>query len=188
MNGGVSQKNNLMRDLGIIILSVVIAVILAKTDVLVRILTSSKELEIIGTFIAGMFFTSIFTTAPSIVTLGEIARINSLWTTAFFGALGAVAGDLIIFRFVKDKLSGHLIELVKHNGGVRRFKALFKLKFFRWFILLVGGLIIASPLPDELGISLLGFSKMKTAVFMPISFLMNFLGILFIGLVAKGLL
>ena len=95
MNGGVSQKNNLMRDLGIIILSVVIAIILAKSDVLVRILTSSKELEIIGTFMAGMFFTSIFTTAPSIVTLGEIAQVNSVWITA----LGRIRGGSRRFNY-----------------------------------------------------------------------------------------
>ena len=61
-----------------------------------------------------------------------------------------------------------------------------KLKFFRWLTFLVGGLIIASPLPDELGISILGFSKMKVSWFIAISLVFNFIGILLIGVVARA--
>lgn len=183
-----SHKNNfLLQDVAIIALSVVIAVALAKTDVLIKILTSTQELELLGSFIAGMFFTSVFTTAPAIVTLGEIARANSILPTAVFGAMGAVVGDLIIFRFIRDRFSEHLMELVKHQGAGKRIKVLFKLKLFRWLTFLVGGLIIASPFPDELGISLLGFSKMRTSWFIPLSFSFNFIGILLIGWVAKAL-
>ncbi len=186
------MKNNrnflFMQDIAIIALSVLIAIILVKTQVLVKILTSTQELEILGSFIAGMFFTSIFTTVPAIVTLGEIAQANSILLTAFFGALGAVVGDLIIFYFMRDRFSGHLMKLMQHSGGGKRFRALFKLKFSRWLTFLVGGLIIASPLPDELGIGLLRLSKTRTSLFIPLSFVFNFLGILFIGLVAKSIL
>ena len=51
----------------------------------------------------------------------------------------------------------------------------------------MGGLIIASPFPDELGIGLLGFSKMRTRWFVLLSFTFNFIGIFLIGLVAKTL-
>lgn len=182
-----NNTNNLARDFIIVILSVFVAVFLIKTDVLTRILTSTKELEILGSFIAGMFFTSVFTTAPAIATLGEIAHANSVFLTALFGGLGAVVGDLIIFRFVRDRLSEHLMEVVKHQGVGKRFKALLKMKYFRWFTFLVGGLIIASPFPDELAIGLLGFSRLRMKWFIPISFTFNFIGILLIGLVAKAL-
>lgn len=179
------NKNFLMRDIMLIVLSVIFAVVLAKTDILIKILTSTQELKFFGSFIAGIFFTSIFTTAPAIVTLGELARANSIMSVAILGAIGALAGDLIIFRFIRDEFSEHLMELVKHQGIVKRIRALSKLKFFRWLTFLTGGLIIASPLPDELGIGLLGFLKMKTSWFILISFLFNFMGILLIGLVAK---
>ncbi len=180
-------KNLLRQDLALIVLSVMIAVILVKTDVLIKILTSTQELKLLGSFIAGMFFTSVFTTVPAIVTLGEIARTNSIIPTAILGAMGAVIGDLIIFRFIRDRFSEHLMELVKHRGAGKRIKVLLKLKFFRWLTFLVGGLIIASPLPDELGISLLGFSKMRTSRFIPLSFTFNLIGILLVGLVARAL-
>ncbi len=182
-----SEKKAILQDIAIIFLSVLIAVILTKTKILTGILTSTKELKLLGSFIAGMFFTSVFTTAPAIATLGEIARVNSIFLTALFGSIGAVVGDLIIFRFVRDKLSEHLMELIKHEGGGKRIKALFRLRSFRWFTALVGGLIIASPLPDELGISLLGCEKMKTSRFIPLSFIFNFIGIFLIGLIAKAI-
>ena len=182
-----SEKKFLIQDIGIIFLSILVAVILLETEFLTNILTSTKELELVGSFIAGMFFTSVFTTAPAIATLGEIARANSIILTALFGGMGAVVGDLIIFRFVRDKLSEHLMELIKHEGAGKRVRALFRLRSFRWFTALVGGLIIASPLPDELGISLLGCEKMKTSWFIPLSFIFNFLGIFLIGLIAKAI-
>lgn len=181
------NKKFLFHDVAVVSLSVVIALILVKTHVLASILTSSKELEWLGSFIAGMFFTSIFTTAPATIALGEIAHANSVVVTAFLGALGAVTGDLIIFRFMKDRVSDHLAELARQNIKGKMLKSIFELKFFRWITFLIAGLILASPLPDELGVSLLGFSKMKTSSFMILSFISNFAGIMLIGLVAKSL-
>lgn len=181
------NQHDLMRDFAIIALSVLIAVILAVTDILTKILASAQEFKFLGSFIAGMFFTSVFTIAPSVVALGKIAQANSILQVAIFGAAGAVIGDLIIFRFVRDKLSEHLAELMRHRGAWKRILALFKLKSFRWLACFIGGLIIASPLPDEIGISLMGFSKMTTSIFILVSFIFNFFGILVISLVAKNL-
>ncbi len=181
-------KNNLIKDMAIVLLSIIVAVLLIQTRALATILTSTKELEIIGSFIAGIFFTSIFTVAPAIITFGEIAQANSVLLTAFFGGLGAVVGDFIIFRFVRDRFSEHLMALINTKNSKARLKSLFRLKLFRWLTFLIGGLIISSPLPDELGISLLGFLKIKTLLFIPLSFLFNFFGILIIGLVAKSIM
>lgn len=179
------NQHDLVQDLAIIALSILIAVVFAATDILAKILVSTQELKILGSFTAGIFFTSIFTVAPSVVALGKIAQANSALQVAVFGAAGAVIGDLIIFRFVRDRLSGHLAELLRHRGALKRIMALFKFKSFRWLAFFVGGLIIASPLPDEVGISLMGFSKMKASRFIPISFVFNFAGILLIAAAAK---
>ncbi|OGM98895.1 MAG: hypothetical protein A2915_02940 [Candidatus Yanofskybacteria bacterium RIFCSPLOWO2_01_FULL_41_34] len=180
-----NYQNNLVRDLAFVIFSVLVAIILAKTGVLQNFITSTKEMRFIGSFVAGIFFTSVFTTAPAIVALGEIAYANSIISTALLGSVGALAGDLVIYKFVRDKLSEHLMELIKHQGGGKRIRMLFKLKYFRWLTFLIGGFIIASPLPDELGISLLGFSKMRMSLFVVLSLVFNFFGIILIGLVAK---
>lgn len=182
-----TNKHLLVQDLLIIAFSIGLAWYLEKTEVLVHLLSTTNQLEIVGSFVAGMFFTSIFTTAPAIVALGELSQVNSLLATALFGALGAVVGDLIIFRFIRDRFSEHLIEVAQEQGLTRRFRKLLKSKLLRRSSFLIGGLIIASPLPDELGVSILGFSKMKADVFSVVSFAFNFLGILAIGLAARAL-
>ena len=182
-----NEKNNIMRDLGVVVLSIIIAIILAKTGVLAEILTSTQEWELLGSLVAGIFFVSIFTAAPAGVVLFEIAAANSIWEVALFGGIGALIGDLLIFRFIKDNISEDIHWLMR-NTKQERLVSIFKPKLFKWLIPFIGALIIASPLPDEAGLAMMGLSKMKTSVFIPISFTLNFLGIFAIGIFAKGLL
>lgn len=182
-----NHKNNLMRDLGIVAISVVVAIILVKTGAVKNLLTMTSELKFFGSFIAGMFFVSVFTVAPATVVLAEIAQSNSVFGVAFFGGIGALAGDFIIFRFIKDRLSDNFLHLIRKSKS-KRLISIFQLKLFRWLVPFIGALIVASPLPDELGLAMMGLSKMKTSIFVPISFLLNFLGILIIGLIAKAYL
>lgn len=181
-------SNHILADIGLIAVSVLVAIILAKTHVLTEIFTSTQELGLLGAVIAGMFFTSVFTTAPAITILGEISLVQPLFLTALLGAVGSVVGDLLIFRFVRDRMASDIMQLLGHQSVFRRFAALFKLRFFRWFTFLLGGLIIASPLPDELGIALLGFSRVRTRYFIMLSFTSNFLGIYLLCLAARALL
>jgi len=181
-----NYQNNLVRDLVLVVFSVLIAIILAKTGALQDLITSTQEVRFIGSFIAGIFFVSVFTAAPATVVLGEIAQSNSVITVAILGGLGALIGDLIIFRFVKDRVSEHFNYLIKISRS-ERFFSIFKLKLFRWVIPFVGALIIASPLPDEIGVTMLGLSKMKNSYFILLSFALNSAGVLIIGLIAKAL-
>ena len=181
-----NHGNNLVRDLALVILSIFVAIILAKTGALQDLITSTQEMRFIGSFIAGIFFVSVFTVAPATVALGEIAQSNSVITVAILGGLGALIGDLIIFRFVKDRVSDHFYYLMRVSKSERLF-SIFKLKLFRWIIPFVGALIIASPLPDEIGVAMLGLSTMKNSYFILLSFVLNSAGILIIGLIAKAL-
>jgi len=181
-----NHANNLVRDLVLVIFSVFIAIILAKTGALESLITSTQEMRFVGSFIAGIFFVSIFTAAPATVALGEIAQSNSVIMTAILGGLGALIGDLIIFRFVKGRVSEHFSYLTKVSKA-ERIVSIFKLKLFRWIIPFIGALIIASPLPDEIGVAMLGLSKMKNSYFILLSFVLNSAGILIIGLIAKAL-
>ena len=180
------QKSNLIRDLAIIAFSIIIAVLLAKTGALKELLAATHEWKIFSSLLAGMFFVSVFTAAPAVVVLIKIAQTNSILTVAFFAAIGALIGDLVIYYFIKDSLLKDINWLIKKTGR-QRFMSIFRLKIFKWLTPLLGAIIIASPIPDEIGLAMMGFSKMKTAIFIPVSFLLNFFGILIICLVAKGI-
>ncbi|RJQ29844.1 hypothetical protein C4571_00270 [Candidatus Parcubacteria bacterium] len=188
MTRKLPQQPNIMKDLGIVVLSVVIAILLARTDILKDLLTSSAESVILGSFIAGIFFTSIFTTAPAIVILGELAQANSIFLVAFVGGIGSMIGDLLILKFVERSVVDDLLELLKRASGRERFSHIMKFRLFRWFLAFVGALIIASPLPDELGLFFIGLSKIKISFFAALSLVMNFAGIFLIGLIARSLM
>ena len=179
-----NHNNNLMKDLAIIAFSVIIAILMVKTGALKTLLVSTQEVKFFGSFVAGIFFVSIFSAAPATVVLAEIAQSNSVFWVAFFGGVGALVGDLVIFRFIKDRLAEDFYHLIRKTKS-ERLAAIFRLKLFKWLVPFLGALIVASPLPDELGLAMMGLSKMKTSLFIPLSFSLNFLGILTIGFIAK---
>jgi membrane protein DedA with SNARE-associated domain len=100
-----------------------------------------------------------------------------MWLVAIAAALGSLVGDIIMFRFARDRFTYYLRELLKHEMHAPRLGAIFHMRLFRWVTFFIGALIIASPLPDELGIAFLGFSRVSTALFAPLSLVANFIGI-----------
>ena len=173
-------KNNLYQDAAIIAASIAFAVWLSKSGTLHSFLMAREGFEPLESFIAGFFFTSAFTTAPAIAALAHIADSGSILNTAFFGGLGALAGDLVLYLFVKDRFSDDLVSLISKQRA-QKVRHIFRRKLFRWFSPFVATVIIASPFPDELGIILLGFAKTRAFLFIPFSLLANFLGILAIA-------
>jgi len=181
-----SSKKSFGKDLSLILTSVVVSILLIKLGLVEYSLALSANAGIVGSFVAGLFFTSLFTTVPAIAVLGEIATTQSLFLTAFVGAIGAVMGDLVLFTFLKGHVSNNIDELLKEKH-IRRFTSVFRLPLFKWVTPFIGALVIASPLPDELGLTLMGVSRLSPAALIPISFVMNFIGIMLIGLVATSL-
>ena len=178
------KNNSLVRDLIIIVFSVILAIILVRAGTLNFLLISTREIGFLSSFMAGIFFVSVFSVAPATVVLAEIAKSTPVLWVAFFGGMGALVGDLVIFHFIKDRLAEDISYLIEKNGSKRLFE-IFRIRLFRWLIPFLGALVVASPLPDELGLMMMGFSKMKTSLFIPLSFILNFLGILAIGYIAK---
>ena len=172
------RKNGylLLRDMMMIAFGIVLVIILDKTGLFDMIINSVRDYYILASFISGIFFTSIFTIAPSSVTLVHIADTSPIGGVVFWGALGAMCGDLILFFFIRDRFAEDLMKTLKPKT-VHHILHSFHFGFLKWLSPIIGALIIASPLPDELGITLLGISKEKTVVLMPISFAMNALGI-----------
>jgi len=178
------SKRKLLIDFIIMILSICAAVFLIKTEIAHNFVISLGDLQWLGIIFAGIFFTSIFTTAPSIALLGGFAQTESLLVVSVLGGFGAVLGDFIIFTLVREKMSkgfSHLLSVPQR----RRFSVIFKKEIFRFFLPLFGAVIIASPLPDELGVALLRISKMSKKRFLILSFVLNSVGIFIIGWLAR---
>jgi hypothetical protein len=165
--------------------SLVLVFYLAQTPLLDSVIQKAGELGYLGAFIVGMFFVSTFTVAPAIVILYHLAD-TSLHPieVAVLAGLGAMIGDYIIFRFMKDRVFEELGPIFKklQHPGVRD---LFASPFFAWLGPLFGAFLIASPLPDEVGVSLLGLTKIKRWQFFAMTFVLNSIGIFLTVLAAR---
>ncbi|MDQ5893499.1 MAG: hypothetical protein QG640_511 [Patescibacteria group bacterium] len=173
---GKSNGNALLHDVVMIAFGIAIAIILSKTGAIDFAVSAFKDYYIIASFFAGIFFTSAFTLAPASIALVHIAENSPIHGVALWGGLGAMCGDLILFFFIRDRFAEDLMKAVRPSTVKRILKSL-HFGFLRWLSPLLGALIIASPLPDEFGITLLGMSKVRLAVLIPIALTMNILGI-----------
>lgn len=187
---GVPRKKQawrrLRRDFLILVLGLLIGDWIITSGVIHTMLEHFEAAPIIASFIAGVFFTSIFTTAPAIAALYEISQQTPLWQVALVGALGSVIGDLFLFTFIHTDVTKDVAFLFEKRKYKRLFH-LFHTELFEWALPLFGALIIASPLPDELGLTLLGFSGIKTRQFIIMSYVFNVIGIFAIGWLAATL-
>lgn len=169
-----------------ILISVLVAIILAGNQTFKNWLISLGSLEYFGALIAGALFVSSFTAAISIVVIGIMAQNINPIALGLIGGVGAVIGDYLIFKLVRSHLQDEL-SMLFGKDGTSYVKAVLRSHYIAWMLPLIGIFILASPLPDELGVSLLGISKISDARFILISYVSNAVGILMIASVAKVL-
>lgn len=168
------------KNILIVLLGIVFALVLSQVEASRIFLLHLGGFGYIGAFLAGILFVSTFTVATGTLILLVLAGQLHPLEIGLMAGLGAMVGDLIIFRFVKDSLSKEIEDVYNYLDRKQHIKKLFHTKYFSWMLPILGAIIIASPLPDELGVSLIGISKMNTARFVVISFLLNSLGIFLI--------
>ncbi len=158
------------------VISVIFALWITRFEEFHTFLLRLGDWGYIGAFFAGFLFVSTFTVATGFVILLVMAESLNVLELAFIASLGGVLGDLIIFRFVKDGLVKEIAPIYKSLGG-NQVNRVLNTKYFSWSFPVIGAVIMASPFPDELGVSLLGLTRLKTYQFMIISFGLNVIGI-----------
>ena len=131
----------------------------------------------ISAFIAGALFVSTFTISLGAVLLLVLAENLPLLELAVVAGLGSLVMDLIMFKFVKNNLIKEIAPIYEDLGGSHLTKLLHT-KYFSWTLPVIGAIIIISPLPDEIGVTLLGLSKMPTWKFILFAFVLDVLGII----------
>ncbi len=177
----------LLVDICIVLLSVVFAVYVAQSGMVHAFVAATSSNMLLASFVAGLFFTSLFTTAPATVVFGELAQQGSLPVVALAGGLGAVMSDYLLFLFVRTRIAADA-KMLPTGPRLKLVVRALKHSRLRFVLPAIGAIIIASPLPDELGMLLLGVSSVKNRTFLFISYTMNTLGIAVIGLAARALM
>ena len=143
-----------------------------------------KELHHFGyysMFLFGSLFTFGFTTPFAIGYFLTYTPTN-IWIAGIIGGIGATIGDLLIFKFVKFSFEDEFNKIRKEKITRKIDNKLRKLlgrKIKTYLTYAFAGIIIASPLPDEAGVTMLaGLTEIKPSILAIISFIFNTIGIL----------
>ena len=174
--------------LTLFVIMIILAYLIFRDQRVSDIISNLDLLNKFGSFAAGIFYSFGFT-GPFAAGFFLALKPNNIFLTGMLGGLGAMVSDLIIFRFVKvsfadefrklkdEKISKSLGKIIKRHLG-RKIR-----KFFLYLFTII---LIASPLPDETGITLLaGLTKIKGITIAAIGFVLNTLGILTLLLIGK---
>jgi hypothetical protein len=188
-------------------ISLLIAYFLLKNESIWKILYSLGKAGYLGSFFSGLFYAFSLTVALSTTVFYKMGKFFNPFLIALTGAFGSLMGDYLIFRFVRDNLADEIKLLI--NNTSKKIAYTFKKSIFyklfpfsnlalsesferiwfkvsrskkwKFFVSLLGCFLIASPLPDELGIALLGSIKLDSKKFLVFSYVLNFIGIFFIA-------
>ena len=164
------------KNLTFFLISVIFALLLSRYEMFNTFLLNLGNLGYVGAFFAGMLFVSTFTVATGAVILLILTEKLSPIEIGIIAGLGAVIGDFTIFRFVKNGLLSEITPIYNRLGG-KHLTVVLHTKYFSWTLPVIGAIIIASPFPDEIGVTLMGIAKMKTYQFLILSFVLNAIGI-----------
>ncbi|MFY9484841.1 MAG: hypothetical protein WAP74_04505 [Patescibacteria group bacterium] len=169
----------------LLVVSLLIFWYFAGSDTVKSVIQLVGELGYVGALLTGMFLVSTFTVAPALVVLYHLAEVLNPFEIAVLAGIGGVGGDYLIFRYLKDRIFTELKPLLQHLGG-SYISTIFKTPYFAWLTPLIGAAIIASPFPDEIGVGILGISKLKNWQFILLSFLLNATGIFIVVTIARS--
>jgi hypothetical protein len=176
------------------------------------------DLGYVGAILTGFLHSFSLTIIPATAIFFRLGGVLNPVLLALLGALGSVAGDFFIFRFVKNNLVEELQLLGDNVGGKVAYHGapIFNSEimrkgvsensiFYRIFpfsnlllsdnfrrtmvkisyskawkrsMLLLSGLMIALPFPNELGVAFVGMTDMDTKQSLIFFYIVSFLGIL----------
>ncbi|MGV8130807.1 MAG: hypothetical protein ACP5N7_01765 [Candidatus Pacearchaeota archaeon] len=162
------------------VLAIIASYFVFQTQVVQDFISSFGELLYLAIFFAGLLFSAGFSTP---LAMGFFLSLDpsNLFLAAIVGGFGALVSDLGLFSFVRLSFMDEFQKLEKtslmtHIADFFRTIVPYKLRAFLVYVLAC--FIIASPLPDELAVTLLaGFTNVKGSWFGIISYLGNALGI-----------
>lgn len=131
----------------------------------------------LGSFLLGIFFVYGFTAGPATALLLLTSGEQNIIIAGLVAGCGALLGDLVIFRFIRHYFTDEIESLGKEKiiNSIGRFLP----KIVKKYLTLTSAvIIIASPLPDEIGVTLLASSPIiSTKYFSILSYILNTLGI-----------
>lgn len=161
-------------------LSILIAFTLLFAGIFETIVFHLTQYGIFGGLIAGLLFPFTFTAASAGIFLVELGRFYNPFLIAVIAGLGAMIADLIMFRFLKEGIVDEIkliIQSILPIPTLKKLENITEKKVWLWGIPFLASVLIASPLPDEIGIALFGVVNFRPRYLSLLSYILNTLGI-----------
>ena len=137
---------------------------------------AGKAGGLLSLFIAGAAYTTSITTPAATAAIFYLGKVFNPILIAAIGAFGALCTDYLIFRLIRKRFG----QSAHYFAEKLKLKSKFK-KELNFFAPILAAFIIASPLPDELGVAGLSATNVKRNMFFIYSYVGNFVGILIIS-------
>jgi len=162
--------------------AIIFSYFLFKVPAVSLFVSSLASLDYFSIFIGGLLYSAGFTAPFATGFFLSFSAMHNVYMVALFGGAGALLADLGIFSFIRLSFMGEF-KLLEHSSFIRHLSKsinrVLNKRHRNFLVYLLAFVIIASPLPDEIGVALLaGFTKLHPYVFMFMSFVANSLGIL----------
>ena len=174
-----------------LLISFVLAYILFTMGIFHELVATLNNHGLASAFLGGLLFSFGFTSAFGVAILVEVASDVSPWIAALIGGIGALLSDLMIFELVRFSIFHEELHRLRQSRCIRWLHRCLHHQSIsdsvrRTLLWSFAGIVIASPLPDEFGVTLVSsVSTMRPAQFSALCFLLNTGGILMILLVAQ---
>lgn len=173
------------RNTAMLVVSVIVFFFLAEHPMVDNSIRFIGDFGYLGAFLVGILFVSVFTVAPAGVVLFHLADTLNPLGIALAAGMGGVVGDYLILKYLKDRVFVEIKPIIMNHGG-RPLKKLFRTPYFAWAVPIVGAILIMSPFPDEVGLGLMGMSKVKTWQLLVMLYLLDVVGIFLIVIAARS--
>ncbi len=170
------KQERFTRDVIVIVISIGVAFYLVDAGWTERLIALLDGNIYLGSFMAGALFTSVFTTAPAVGFLSELAHQVPLVPLVLLGSAGATIVDHVLFHLLRHRIVNDAEYLINASPGKQLLHIARRRSFHRFFPL-IGAILLASPLPDEPALMFLGLSSIPLWAFVSISFVTHALGI-----------
>ncbi len=164
------------KGLTLILISILLTIFLSKYNFLNQTIFNISRIPILGSFIAGILYVSASTAPFGVFLILGLSKSLPAIEIAIFAGLGGVVADFILFRFFKGDIIKEIAPAYNRLGGQNLTK-LMRHKLLRWSLPIIGAIIIASPFPDEIGVALMGLSKIKNYQFVLLSLFLDITGV-----------
>ena len=167
-------------------LAILAFVFLIDSALIVGVVYALDEIGYVSGLIAGALSVSFFTAVPALVLIFDLAQKFDPLLLALIVATGSVVGDWLILKFYEERIFTELGPLI-NKLRLRRIKQSLERPSTRWILVVVGAFFISSPLPDEVGLALMGISRSNRFAVLAVCFVLNFIGAWLIILAARAL-